>query len=212
MGIPYNFLKDKKNLSESELFARMSMHHASHLFAIDKSLYADVSMEDKAKGDLPQLPPLQDGLTVREDFSNRHNNLRLMLQDLVLPRIIATGTQRFNEGNTKMVNDKPVKIFPQCSTVEDFIMLYRGSDYFAEARNGNIEPRKKMLRMVYFTGKLMWGKPVIRSIEKTVMDKGHIVYNGRLVDGTELKQRRNGGTVGLMIDRMVQTKYSDPLR
>ena len=137
-------------------------------------MYENVSQEDKAAGNLPELPPRRPGVSELEDFSGRVNNLRLLVHDLAVPRIKETGKVRFRQGN---------KHFPECLSIDDFLLQYRGSDYMAEAAKGNFEPRRKVLRTVYFSGYLIWGKPVIGSLERMVMESSRLEYNGKMVNG-----------------------------
>lgn len=190
---------DKKNLKPHELQERFATCGNRRIF--DKELHENVSRED-----LPPLPPLEDGVLPMDDYSDRYNNLRLLMHDLTVPRIKETGKVRFPLFNHD---------FPQCETIEIFLLCYRGSDYMSQAfhkEKPDIEPRRKMLGMVYRVSYLMWGKPTIRGIEESVMAKACIKYNGLLVNGKPPKQRRAGGTVGTMINRMVQTIVADPFR
>ena len=82
----------------------------------------------------------------------------------------------------------------------------------AEAAKGNFEPRRKVLRTVYFSGYLIWGKPVIGTLERMVMESSRLEYNGKMVNGFPPAQRQDRGSVARMIKRMVQTIFGEPLR
>lgn len=58
----------------------------------------------------------------------------------------------------------------------------------------------------------MWGKECMGILEKQVMEVANLEYDGTLVGGKSIKNRRIHGTIKSMFNRVRQTQYVDPYR
>ena len=141
------------------------------------------------------LPPLCDGITPLEDLSDRMENLRFYLIDVLTPRLKALFCVRLD--NLK----HPLAMKTKCKTHQDCLLLYRTHPYGNEVRS-----------LMFFICHKMWGKGCIGILEQQVMDIANLKYDGTLVGGKVIKNRRIHGSIRSMFNRVRQTQFVDPYR
>ena len=93
---------DKDRLSKAELEVRFGGCQGNGLFR-----------KEKPTGD-------QGNIGTMAEFAERHSLLRLMLQDLAIPRIKEIFRMRVAAFNVH---------YPECKTFEDFLYLYKTGTY-----------------------------------------------------------------------------------
>jgi hypothetical protein len=177
---------DKENLKPIELQARFAKGGLQKLL---KKTIDDVSESNGtvAAGGVEEEAELPLVL-----YAAQLKEFRDCLIDLAMPRLNATFRFR-----AKVC----IKGYPECVTMEDFLMEYRTGVYDNNKRY-----------MVHVLCHLMWGKECFGGIEKKIMDRLKIKYNGMLVSGLSPKCRRKGGSIRKMIVRLKQSKIVDRFR
>jgi hypothetical protein len=127
-------------------------------------------------------------------FNDALGQMRLMLTDLIDPRLQETFRMRA----------KAVVDYPNCFTLEDYLLEYRTGVY------DNV--RRKMINDLCH---VMWGKECFGTIEKRVMDKVKLKYCNVVVGEHEIRvptQKRTHGTIKGMVVRLRQTNIVERFR
>lgn len=172
---------------------------------LDKAKYKPTELQERLEcggrrvffrtGNDKDLPPIADGTTPLEDLSERMENLRKYLCDVLAPRLKALYSVRLD--NMK----HPLAVKSNCKTHQDCLLLYRTHPYGNEIRS-----------LIFFICHKMWGKECMGILEKQVMEVANLEYDGTLVGGKSIKNRRIHGTIKSMFNRVRQTQYVDPYR
>ena len=180
--LPWDFLKDKQNLNNTELQLRLQCGGL-------KIFCKDHEYAEKASND--QLP--LSSVDLLQEVQTRHKALRTIVLDMVTPRLAKRFVYR-----AKLFLKNEHQDF---KTPEDYFNMIRTGEY-------NNEMRGK----INILSNLMWSKQCIEELEEQVMEKCMLEYVNKLVTGESVKNTRKHGSIRSMINRLKQTHFVDKIR
>ena len=188
--IPYDFILDKANLSQSELQHRFAYAQGNKIFDKEENgTHTNAAVEENGTAQSPL-----------EQFGGRMKSLRELIMYMAQPRLRALFRNRAGQ----VCGED----YPDCKELEDYLLEYRTGTYDNKKR-----------AMVNKLCNHAWGKECSGNIEKAILTKLKIEYtnevlkgctNGKLV--TTPKTRRVYGSVKKMIQRLKQTYFIDRFR
>lgn len=191
--IPYDFLLDKANYTQSQLEERFAYAQGNKIFEKDDGTKSSdgqtgtVALSDNAK-------------SLIEQFADRLRLLREFIIDLALPRL----KQLFASGAEVSCG----KSYPHCKSLDDYLHEYRNGTYDNEKR-ALID---KLCNHVF-------GKSGSGKVETNIMNRLRIQYTNEVFEGCtngnlvrQPKTRRAYGNVKKMIQRLKQTYFVDRFR
>ena len=181
--IHYDFLLDKANLKNDEWLAGFE--------SVGRKLFYKNELREGEDLNRVSLPAPRDGTSTLDDFKARYNAFRLLLVDMIVPRIRVYGEVNCQ----RMVTD-----LPDCKTMEDYLNAYRTLQY-----------DNKMRRAIHLICNVVWGRHCCAAIENAVMTLLRIEYLVALLSG-ELKNKRSGGSIAKMTNRIRQTHFVNKFR
>lgn len=194
--ISWNFILDKKKLTETELHLRFQ-EAGQDFFCKDVDNAGKATTADH--GAAPAgAPATSFGSNPLQDFEHRYIKLCYFLQDLANARMKEVFRVRCT-----LVNQD----YPDCVDLESFLEEYK---------HGAYDNKKRWL--IDQVCNQMWGDMCFGGIEKMVMDKLKLKYKNTLIgtkaNGEKLVvvNRRCNGSIKQMLVRMKQTLFIDRFR
>lgn len=197
--IPWDFIIDKNNLSDTELDLRYG-YGSSTFFNKENANAAPAPVAPAPVAASEAAPAITAAeiavakLRPIEEFKVRYQNLRNFIADLAVARLKEVFRVRAKE----VCGQKR----PHCESLEDYLLEYRTASYGNDLR-----------KMVDDLCNQMWGKECFGQLEIQVMNKLKLKYVNCLVNPeNKVKNRRCYGTIKQMINRLRQTLIIERFR
>lgn len=180
--LPWDFLLDKQNLTNTELQLRLNCGGL-------KLFCKDLEFAEKASNDQLDVSSVD----LLQEVQTRHKALRTLILDMARPRLSHKFVFRAKAFFKNEHQD--------FKTPEDYFHMIRTGEY-----------NNDMRRKIDILSNKMWTKECIEAVEEEIMEKCMLEYVNKLVTGGKIKNTRKHGSIRSMINRLKQTHFVDKIR